>query len=152
MIEIRRTDYSEVQPVWSQYLWDSRYQFQPTSAMLFLGGYDASIAEKYTPCFFAASIDGKLAGVASGHATSEMHYRFRGLYVFDGFRGKNVGRHLIEAVINEGRNSGRNFLWAAPRAQNVGLFERMGFKVYSPAVTEGFTYGPNCYVGINLRD
>ena len=150
MIRIRHTDFSEVQPVWSTKLWDSRYQFKPTSAMLFLGGYDEAIATKYAPVFLVAEIDGKMAGVGSCHATSEIHYRARGLYVSDEFRGLNVGTSLVETMIDEARLSQRNFIWAAPRVHNLGLFEKIGFKPFSSPTNEGFLYGPNCYMGLNL--
>ena len=150
MIKVRRTDFTEVQPVWGTRLWDSRYKFEPTSALLFLGGYDAAIATKYTPCFLVAEVNGKMAGVGSCHATSEAHYRVRGLYIFEEFRGMNVGTGLLEAMIEEARLSSRDFLWAAPRVHNVGLFRKLGFKTYSPPTNEGFLYGPNCYMGLNL--
>lgn len=150
MIKVRRADFSEVEPVWSTHLWDSRYKFKPISAMLFLGGYDAAIATNYTPVFLVAEVDGKMAGVSSCHATSEVHSRVRGLYVFDEFRGLNVGIALIEAMIEEALKARRNFIWVAPRVPVVGLYEKMGFKTFSPPTNEGFLYGPNVYMGLEL--
>lgn len=149
---IRPSDFSEVKPIWEKHLWDSRYQFEPTSAMLFLGGYDGAIATKFKPCFFAAEINGKLAGVINGHATSLTDYRLRGLFIFEEFRGKHVGAELIETVIAEAKIFGSHFFWAAPRASNMALFEKLGFRAFSEPTNEGFLYGPNCYMGLKLKD
>ena len=44
------------------------------------------IYKKYFPYFFGAYVDGKLAGVNSGHKTSETNFRSRGLYVLEEYR------------------------------------------------------------------
>jgi GNAT superfamily N-acetyltransferase len=150
LIEIYETDYNTIRPIWSERLWDSRYKFESTSAMLFLGGYDAEIAIKYKPIFFKAVYNGQIAGVISGHKSSTDHYRLRGLYIFPEFRGKRISQKLIQKIIDQARSENCTMVWAAPRIASLPHFLKIGFHQSSEFTEEGFLYGPNCYVMINL--
>ena len=145
MIKVTPSSFEQVAPVWEKYLWDKRYKFEPTSCMLYLGGYDAEIAKKYKPIFWTAFLDGQMAGVVSAHATSDKHFRLRGLCVLPDFRNKGCARILIEAVVDEARNQSFQLLWTAPRQQALGFYQKLGFVKTSDFTNEGFMFGPNCY-------
>lgn len=142
---IRKSTFEEVTPYWRNFLWDARYNFQSVSCMLYLGGYDASIPEKYRAEFFVADVNGMTAGVISAHATSAEHFRLRGLYVLPDFQGKGVARALVKATIDEARRQHYKMLWTAPRQSAWAAYEKMGFQRTSEFTDEGFLYGPNCY-------
>ena len=145
-----QSTFEEVAPVWQQHLWDSKYKFESTSSMLFLGGYDVEIPKKYTPFFWKAVCDNELAGVVSAHQTSSKHFRIRGLYVFEKFRRKTIASDLILLGYEKASTFDVDIIWAAPRKTNVSLFEKMGFERKSEPTSEGFLYGPNCYVSKTL--
>ena len=70
------------------------------------------------------------------HATAEI-----GVYVREGFRGKGLGRRLVEEAIRRGPELGLKTLTAGAFAHNeasIGLFERMGFRKWAhfPNVAE----------------
>jgi L-amino acid N-acyltransferase YncA len=70
------------------------------------------------------------------HATAEI-----GVYVREDYRGKGVGRRLVEEAIRRGPELGLKTLTAGAFAHNdasVGLFERMGFRKWAhfPSVAE----------------
>lgn len=144
-IEIRHCGYEHVRPLWKK-LWDDRYDFQPTSSMLYLSGYDGHIPQKYSPIFLGAYQNNALVGVFSGHLTSPQHFRGRGLYIEDSARGFGVGSLLITRLSEEAKAQGASLLWATPREASLALFLKLGFTQDSAFTHEGFLFGPNCYV------
>lgn len=151
MINIRESTFEEVAPYWREKLWDNRYDFKPVSCMKFLGGYDGDIPNKYTPRFFVAEINGEVAGVISSHATAETHYRVRGLYVNEEFRSRGVSVELVKKLIDVAKEGTYELLWVAPRQSSVNTYFKLGFKQFSGFTNEGFLYGPNCYMALDLR-
>lgn len=144
-IEIRPCTYLEVTPLWKK-LWDERYDFKPTSSMLYLSGYDGNIPQKYAPVFLGAYQNSHLLGVVSGHLTNPQHFRGRGLYIEDSARGLGVGSRLILSLLQEAKDHGASLLWATPRKVSLPLFLKLGFTQDSDFTDEGFLFGPNCYV------
>ncbi len=70
------------------------------------------------------------------HATAEL-----GIYVKDGYRGRGIGRRLVEEAINRAPELGIETLTAGSFAHNepsVKLFERFGFRRWAqfPQVAE----------------
>jgi GNAT superfamily N-acetyltransferase len=150
MIKVIPSNFEQVAPAWEKYLWDNRYKFEATSCMLYLGGYDGQIAEKYKPFFWTAFLDGQMAGVVSGHATSAEHFRLRGLCVLPNYRNKGCASTLIGAVVEEARNQSFQLVWTAPRQHSLGIFQNLGFKKTSDFTNEGFMFGPNCYAALKI--
>lgn len=148
ILNYREATYAEVFPLWKK-LWD-KHDFDSTSSMLFMGGYDPDIPKKYTPHFFAATLGERIVGVLSVHPSSEKHSRMRGLFVEPEYRQQGVALKLIELCIDCARRSGAELIWAAPRATSLDIFINLGFTQNTDFVSDGFTYGPNCYVSLKL--
>ena len=148
--QIVEIDFSTIKPIWQNHLWDSRYQFEEVSCMLLGGGYNAEIRNLYKPKFLSIQAEGKIAAVLSGHATSNEHYRTRGLYVFPDYRRLKLPTLLIQYFIDEARSQGYKLIWSVPRVSALELYTNLGFLVKSRPTTEGFLYGPNQYVSLSL--
>lgn len=150
-LTILPSSFEEISPVWQEHLWDSKYKFEPVSCMLFMGGHDEGIRNKYSPYFLKAVLNGAVVGVISAHQTSQEHFRLRGLYVFENYRNMSVATALIVEATKIALSSSAHLIWAAPRHTNLKLFENLNFVCNSPPTHDGFLYGPNCYVSKNIR-
>ena len=118
--------------------------------MIYLGGYDSTISEKYEPFFFRAVVNNILAGVISGHQTSERHFRVRGLFVFAQARGYGISQSLLRCIHLKATQSKCLLLWSAPRFASLASHLKYGFEQRSGPVHKGFLYGPNYYVSLKL--
>lgn len=145
-------DFDTVLPMWSNSLWPGRVSpIRPVSTMMYLGGKNQDIAKKYTDQarFFAiydGDLNNKLTGVFSGHPTTEVHYRARGLYVLPQYRRQGVGFQLVNAVLNAAFLAHRELCWCIPRLQNQMFFWRCGFATVSMPTTVDMEFGPNIYM------
>jgi GNAT superfamily N-acetyltransferase len=127
---IEKITYEEIFPNWRDHLWPDRTsKIEPNSAMNYLGGYDM-FNMSTEPTFFAYKIDGKIAGVNSGHKCSKGHYRSRGLYVFDEFRGLGIGTKLLLATIDQGRKENSVICWSYPRDTSWKTYNSAGFTLH----------------------
>ena len=59
-----------------------------------------------TGCLLLASQDGKPAGCVALKAHDAATGELKRLYVRPGFRGSNIGKHLVDALIDEARRLG----------------------------------------------
>lgn len=145
---IKEITFDEILPIWRDYLWPSRTSdITPTSAMHYMEGYDL-INMSYTPTFFAYIINGEIAGVNSGHMCMNGRYRSRGLYVFERFRGKNIGTELLIATIEQARLEGANLCWSYPKDTSWKTYAKAGFKLDSEF--EDSENGKNAFCSIIL--
>lgn len=145
---IKEITFDEILPIWRDYLWPSRTSdITPTSAMHYMEGYDL-INMSYTPTFFAYIINGEIAGVNSGHMCMNGRYRSRGLYVFERFRGKNIGTELLIATIEQARLEGANLCWSYPKDTSWKTYAKAGFKLDSEF--EDGENGKNAFCSIIL--
>lgn len=145
---IREISFDEVLPIWRDYLWPDRTsEITATSAMHYLGGYDL-VNMSYPPTFFAYIINGEIAGVNSGHMCMNGRYRSRGLYVFERFRGKNIGTELLIATIDQARLEGANLCWSYPKDTSWKTYAKAGFKLDSEF--EDSENGKNAFCSIIL--
>lgn len=103
---------------------------------------------KTTPTFFAYNINGEIAGVNSGHMCKDLQYRSRGLFVFEKFRGKNIGRDLLLATIEQARQEDAVMCWSYPRDTSWKTYERAGFSLVSDFTPD--ETGNNAFCKINL--
>jgi GNAT superfamily N-acetyltransferase len=123
--------FDEIYPIWRTHLWPDRLSdITPNSAMCFLEGYDFFNMET-TPTFFAITVNGEIAGINSGHMCKDLQYRSRGLFVFEKFRGKNFGRDLLLATIDQAREEGADMCWSYPRKTSWKSYIAAGFELAS---------------------
>lgn len=146
---IEKITFDQILPIWRDCLWPERESdIDPTSAMNFLGGYDLENM-KGDPTFFAYFVDGKIAGVNSGHMCKDQDYRSRGLYVFDQYRGRGIATELLKATIEQGRIESATMCWSYPRQSSWKSYANAGFMLVSEwECTE--TSDANAYCKIDL--
>jgi len=147
-VQLSLITFDEIYPIWRNHLWPERSSdITPNSAMCFLEGYDWVNMET-TPTFFAYKINGEIAGVNSGHMCKDLQYRSRGLFVFEKFRGKNIGRDLLLATIDQARKEDAAMCWSYPRDTSWKTYERAGFSLVSDFTPD--ETGNNAFCKINL--
>ena len=103
----------------------------------------------YKAYFFAYLVDDNIVGVNSAHRSSEKEFRSRGLYVFEKYRNKGIGKKLLEYSIDLGKLEGCKTCWSVPRKTALSTYLAAGFN----QTTDFFkteTSDENCYVSINL--
>lgn len=90
--------------------------------------------------FAAKDAEGRVIGVGSLHFEDRVAglepfgapgMRIRGMAVEDDWRGKGVGAGLLERMLDVARAAGIQEAWANARAQNLGFYERSGFRPMS---------------------
>src|SRR3569833_3638642 len=114
MFTIRPTDFQTVLPFWRDKIWPGRQSpIRPLSTMLYLGGYDVSIMERYKDDvrFFVAYDGNMMVGVTSGHPTSKQHFRHRTFYVEPNFQRLGIGAALMAHVEQAGAEAGCDLIW-----------------------------------------
>jgi len=148
IVQLSLITFEEIYPIWRNHLWPDRpSDITPNSAMCFLEGYDLVNMET-TPTFFAYKINGEIAGVNSGHMCKDLQYRSRGLFVFEKFRGRNIGRDLLLATIDQARKEGAAMCWSYPRDTSWKTYERAGFSLVSEFTPD--ETGNNAFCKIDL--
>lgn len=121
--------YEEAEGFWKTHLWPDRPEsWRPVSTMLFDGGFDMSIRENHPPTFWGAFWGNRLVGVNSGHFTSAEDFRSRGLCVLPDFRGKGIGRRLLQTTSDHARSRGARRVWSYPKLSSWGVYEKSGFE------------------------
>lgn len=124
---ITKITFEEIYPIWKYELWPDRESpIEPNSAMQFMGGYDMYNMTTI-PTFFAFKIENIIAGVNSGHMCAGNVYRSRGIYVYDRFRGREIGVQLLLATIEQGKLEGASFTWSYPRKSSWQTYTKAGF-------------------------
>jgi GNAT superfamily N-acetyltransferase len=112
---IETITFEEILPIWRNHLWPDRTSpIESNSAMCYKDGYDM-FNMNTIPTFFAYKINNEIAGVNSGHMCKDNHYRSRGLFVFEKFRGLGIGTKLLTATIEQGRKENAHMCWSYPR-------------------------------------
>ena len=143
---IREITFEEIYPVWNEYLWPNRATpIEPINGMMFMGGYDATVLEKYQPTFFGYYIENQLVGVNSGFRTSEYSYRSRGIYVRPKYRRLGIAQDLLDITIQTALKENCSLLWTIPRKEALPTYESVGFKQIGPWFDKEMEFGPNCY-------
>jgi GNAT superfamily N-acetyltransferase len=123
--------FEEIYSIWNTQLWSNRQSAIEThSAMNFLGGYDIKNMIS-TPTFFAYKLDNKIVGVNSGHLCHDNSYRSRGLFVFPEHRKQGIGKILLLATIDKGRDERANYVWSYPKQSSWLTYEAAGFSLAS---------------------
>jgi GNAT superfamily N-acetyltransferase len=124
---IEKITFDEILPIWRNHLWPDRTSdIESNSAMCYKGGYDM-FNMNTTPTFFAYKINNEIAGVNSGHPCKDNHYRSRGLFVFEKFRGMRIGTKLLNATIEQGKKENAHMCWSYPRDTSWKTYSSAGF-------------------------
>lgn len=126
---VQHIAFKEILPVWKNYLWPNNTgHYKKCSSMIFGGGIDLSIYDKYTPHFFGIFDKNKnLIAVNSGHKTSDYHYRSRGLYVKDEYRNNGYAKLLLKEAAKQAKNQGCLLVWACPRETARHVYLKANF-------------------------
>lgn len=145
---IKQILFDNILPIWRDYLWPNRVsEITSNSAMCFLEGYDL-FNMNTEPTFLAYMIDGKIAGVNSGHMCNDNHYRSRGLYVFEEYRGSGLGTILLKATIDQAIRENAAMCWSYPKDTSWKSYSRAGYRLASDfEISEN---GTNAYCIIDL--
>jgi GNAT superfamily N-acetyltransferase len=146
---IKQIDYTEIYSVWSTYLWPGRLDIKHMSSMQYISGYNIKIYEMYRPYFFAYFIDDNIVGVNSAHKSSDTEFRSRGLYVFNKYRNKGIGKQLLEYAISLGKAENCNICWSIPKKVALSTYSAAGFK-QSTSFFKTETSDENCYAVISI--
>ena len=124
---IETITFEEILPIWRNHLWPDRTStIESNSAMCYKDGYDM-FNMNTKPTFFAYKINNEIAGVNSGHMCKDNHYRSRGLFVFEKFRGLGIGTKLLIATIEQGRKENAHMCWSYPRDTSWKTYSSAGF-------------------------
>jgi len=144
---IKEISFEEIYDTWETHLWKNRQsEIEPINGMMFMGGWDSSVLEKYKPVFFAYIQDHKIIGVNSGFQTSPCAFRSRGVYVLEEYRGYGIGERLIRAVTEYAHdNTSADIVWSIPRKEALYTYNRAGYHRIGPFFDEEMEFGPNCY-------
>ena len=153
-ITVYRVNFEDIIEVWSKKLWPNRASpIKPMSSMIYQGGYDLDIYKKYNPSFFAVlDKENNVIGVNSGHRTSSLYYRTRGLWIDPTERLKGLTYKLFDELEKQAKLEDCKFIWSIPRMAALSAYKRNGFRQTSNFFDEGVEFGPNCYVIKDLSD
>lgn len=138
--------FEEIYSIWNTQLWPTRESTIEThSAMNFLGGYDIKNMIS-NPTFFAYKLDNKIVGVNSGHLCHDNSYRSRGLFVFPEYRKQGIGKMLLLATINKGRDECADYVWSYPKQSSWKTYESAGFNLASSWETSELDINAYCKI------
>jgi GNAT superfamily N-acetyltransferase len=141
------SNFKVVKPIWEEHLWpERRSEIKPMSSMVYMGGYDMSIYEKYKPTFWVCVNNLGIVAVNSGHRTSDNAYRSRGIWVDPVYRGQGLSTELFLALEAQAIKEGCEYMWSCPRWGSEFAYFAYGFEQTSEWFDEGMEFGPNCYV------
>lgn len=131
-MNIQPVTFDVVEPIWREHLWPTRTSaIESHSAMTwpFEGDpdeYDITVFDN--PATFVGVYDGsRLVGVNSGHRTSDIHYRCRGIWIHPGFRGRRLAQQLYAELERVALNEGCTMMWCIPRKTSLNMHMHFGF-------------------------
>jgi putative acetyltransferase len=87
--------------------------------------------------FWSAWLDDEIAGCAALKRLDAERGEIKSMAVAEAFRGRGIGRAMLEHITNEARTRGMTSLWletgsSAPFAAALALYERAGFARCAP--------------------
>lgn len=147
---IHKVSFTDILPIWHQYLWPHRQSnIESHSAMLLDGTHDLKNFDNICS-YFAYIVDDMIIGCNSGHLCCDGSYRSRGLYVNKNYRKQGIGKELLLATISQGRIETKSFIWSQPRIESWTVYQSAGFELISDWVeTET---GTNAFCKINTSN
>jgi GNAT superfamily N-acetyltransferase len=147
---VKRITWDQIRIIWEKFLWPGRNDILPISCMNFVGGTDVAIKENFCPAHHGIYINNILAGVVSGHKTSNYEYRCRGIYIHKNFRNNKYSAYLFESVEQDAIKNDCAIIWSYPRLSALNAYKKFGFNVAGDIENTGFS-GPNIRVYKKLR-
>ena len=143
-------DFEIARDVWAHELWANiADKIKPMSSLISPTQIDMSIYKKYQPKFWAVYFDTNIVGINSGHQTSEISYRSRGLWVSSDHRGRGIEKKLLMSVLEESMHYNCEYCWSMPRFDASGAYTSVGF-VQQGGWFETDTSDKNCYAICSL--
>tara|TARA_B100000900_G_C20558820_1_gene707967 strand:+ start:1019 stop:1480 length:462 start_codon:yes stop_codon:yes gene_type:complete len=142
--------FEDILPIWENELWPGRESaIESHSAMTWPFDGDPNEIDmdifKNNASFWGIRINKKLVGVNSGHKTSDMHYRSRGIWVHPDFRGQGLPKTLFTMLEAQAKSEGCEMIWSIPRKTALSSYTRFGFETVGDfIITE--TSDANIYV------
>lgn len=153
-MQVSRIDINTIKNIWEKHLWPNRTSAIEThSAMTwpFEGNpeeYDMKIFD-YPATFLGAYIDKQLVGVNSGHKTTDLQYRSRGIWVDPQYRKRGISQMLFLMTAHQAKVEGCEMIWSIPRKTALPAYTKFGFETVGDyIVTE--TSEANIYVRRSL--
>ena len=153
-MKVERLTFKTIESIWSTQLWPNRSSAIEThSAMTWpFEGNPEPIDMKifdYPATFWGTYIDNKLVGVNSGHKTTNLQYRSRGIWVDPAYRKRGVAQMLFLMTAHQAKVEGCEMLWSIPRKTALPAYTKFGFETVGDyIVTE--TSEANIYVKLSL--
>lgn len=142
---IKEIDFKIIKEIWQINLWPGRTNITALSNLRYKDIPNLLISQHHTAKFFAYYLDNKIVGVNSGHPSSRIHYRSRGLWVDPKYRKQGIGTNLLIHTIEQAKKEGKFFCWSLPRKQSLNTYFSAGFEQTSDFF-ETETNEFNCYV------
>lgn len=130
---IKKIPFEYIYPIWKEKLWPDRQSTIEThSAMTWPFSWpDSKINMEIFnyPATFWGVFDGdKLVGVNSGHRTSEVEYRSRGIWVDPEYRMHGISQQLFTMTEHQAVLEGCEMIWSIPRKTALKAYTRFGFQ------------------------
>jgi GNAT superfamily N-acetyltransferase len=131
-MEYAKITFEQILPVWEEHLWPDRVSpIETHSAMTWPYSWpdkeiDMQIFE-YPASFWAAFDGERIVGVNSGHRSSEVEYRSRGIWVDPDYRGQGIAACLFDLLKNQATAEGCEMIWSIPRKTALPAYTKAGF-------------------------
>jgi len=125
--------FEQIVRVWQNELWPDRESPIETHSVMTWPfswpekEFDMSIFD-YDATFFGVFSKQKLIGVNSGHRSSEVEYRSRGIWVDPAFRKTGVSQLLFEMTEDQAMSEGCEMIWSIPRKTALKAYTKFGFQ------------------------
>lgn len=131
-LNISQIDFSDVLPFWRHKLWPNRnspiethsaqtWPFNNTQEQIDMSIFDREVL------FLGVFTNNNLVGVASGHASSDEHYRMRGFWIDPNYRGFGGHSLMLEHLENHAMAQGCLMTWTVPRQEILTLYLHQGY-------------------------
>ena len=131
-MNFRQVTFQDILPIWQEKLWPDRESaIESHSAMTWPFSWpdraiDMSIFD-YSACYWAVYDGEKTVAVNSGHRSSEVEYRSRGIWVDPAHRGKGIANTLFCLLENQAIVEGCEMIWSIPRKTALPAYTKFGF-------------------------
>jgi len=127
-----KISFDQILPVWQNELWPDRQSAIEThSAMTWPYSWPEKEIDmeifNYDATFFGVFSKQKLIGVNSGHKSSEVEYRSRGIWVDPAFRKTGVAQTLFDMTADQALTEGCEMIWSIPRKTALKAYTKFGF-------------------------
>ena len=124
--------FEQILSVWKNELWPDRESpIETHSAMTWPYSWPEKEIDmeifNYDATFFGVFSKQKLIGVNSGHRSSEVEYRSRGIWVDPAFRKTGVAQLLFDMTQDQAESEGCEMIWSIPRKTALPAYTKFGF-------------------------